>query len=138
MLIHWTEQSKRGKIGRFSLVRLFTQPKVMALGMFTYSLYLLHAPFLAAWTILTEAVGLQGVAAYASIMFLGVPFAVAACYGFYLVFERPFLPQYVDQAPEHPLLRLIDSLTGNRLHPPRMKLTMFPECAPGPTIRSRS
>jgi peptidoglycan/LPS O-acetylase OafA/YrhL len=112
MLIHWTEFSRKGQpLPRFSPLRLFTARRVITLGVFTYSLYLMHAPILAFMTVIADGIGLTGAAAYAFIMVVGVPTAVAGSFVFHLLFERPFMPQYAAQgAPTAAVLRFIDKI----------------------------
>jgi peptidoglycan/LPS O-acetylase OafA/YrhL len=68
------------------------------LGVFGYSLYLMHSPFL---QILTQYVlSPLGLAPFPSLLLigLGTPVVVALCYGFYLVCERPFLNSPISPA----------------------------------------
>jgi peptidoglycan/LPS O-acetylase OafA/YrhL len=61
------------------------------LGLFAYSLYLLHAPLLNAWWLaVTRHVGGSVLTGFA-VMCAGVPLIVACAYLFYLGCERPFI-----------------------------------------------
>jgi hypothetical protein len=62
------------------------------IGLFAYSLYLVHAPlleFLRAHIL--EPANLDGWPAFLVMLTLGLPVAIAGAYGFFLLFERPFL-----------------------------------------------
>jgi len=64
----------------------------MAVGRFSYSLYLLHAPLLiVAWVFLVKPLGLAPGAAFALMAVLVVPAIVAASYGFHRAVELPFM-----------------------------------------------
>ncbi|MDH6196247.1 peptidoglycan/LPS O-acetylase OafA/YrhL [Mycobacterium frederiksbergense] len=74
------------------LRRLLEWRPSIAVGRFSYSLYLLHAPLLiAAWVFLIEPLGLAPGAAFALMAAVVVPLIVAASYAFHRVFERPFM-----------------------------------------------
>jgi peptidoglycan/LPS O-acetylase OafA/YrhL len=72
---------------------------VVRLGLFSYSLYLMHAPLLALMTLISDSIGLTGYAAYAFILVVGVPWAVLGAYVFHRLFERPFMPQHAFEKP---------------------------------------
>ena len=65
----------------YGIRQLLETKPVVRLGEFSYSLYLIHVPVLFV------------VARYAphAIVYLGLPCAIAAAYGFHIAFERPFL-----------------------------------------------
>jgi peptidoglycan/LPS O-acetylase OafA/YrhL len=67
-------------------------PALRFVGMYAYSLYLVHAPVLALIrTHLVQPAGWQGWSAFLAMLLLGFPIALVAGYGFFLAFERPFL-----------------------------------------------
>lgn len=73
------------------IVGLLECRSVVALGTFSYSLYLIHAPLLA---LVFSAVSLTHVPAVLSFLLceaVGVPICVGCAYVFHLAFERPFL-----------------------------------------------
>ena len=65
-------------------------PAVRA-GRYSYSLYLMHAPILALFYLVAVQLGLPMATFQLFILFVALPLTVAACYGFYRVFERPLL-----------------------------------------------
>lgn len=70
--------------------RFLSSPSLVWLGVFSYSLYLVHAPLLhIAWVALR---GLQLTPDwYCAALLLSLPFNVLICYGFHLLCERPFM-----------------------------------------------
>ena len=72
-------------------LRLLESRPAIALGAFSYSLYLIHAPILAICQALIRQLGLPPTVSLALMLTLAVPLAVGISYLFYLVFERPFL-----------------------------------------------
>ena len=72
------------------LRRILEARPVIALGGFSYSLYLIHAPALAALRLALEKTGLPLTFVYALVVAGGLPISLALAYGFYLVFERRF------------------------------------------------
>lgn len=74
------------------LRRLLQRGPLIAVGQFSYSLYLLHAPLLiVAWVFMVEPLGLGPGAGFAFMAVLVVPLIVAASYAFHRAFERPFM-----------------------------------------------
>ena len=62
------------------------------LGLFSYSIYLVHAPVvgvLDAYAL--RPLGLAPLAHFAALVGVGVPVVLAVCWGFHLLFEAPFL-----------------------------------------------
>jgi peptidoglycan/LPS O-acetylase OafA/YrhL len=81
--------------------RVLSMPPLVALGTFSYSLYLIHGPLV----ILTGSALARahaGAGTSAAVYALVVPAIVAAAYGFSLVAERPFLSPELRAAFEPP------------------------------------
>ncbi len=65
---------------------------LVALGVFSYSLYLVHAPLLQIlWQYLVVPAGLNHEATFLFLMTGGLGLVTAGAYGFFLLFEKPFL-----------------------------------------------
>lgn len=92
ILIRFTKlwQSQAAPTDRF--YNFFSSPQMVRLGIFSYSLYLMHAPFLSLFGRVITALGLKSAAAYGLVFLVGIPLVVLGCYGFHLLFERPFMP----------------------------------------------
>ncbi len=76
------------------VLRLLQSRGAVGLGVFSYSLYLVHAPILG---IVHDALGplhLTNLALLAGVLVLGVGGALLLSYLFHRVFERPFMPGY--------------------------------------------
>ncbi len=76
---------------RYWLTRLLAWPPLAALGVFSYSLYLVHAPLLhAAYLLLTPALHPAPPVMF-GLLLLCSPLIVGTSYLFHLAFERPFM-----------------------------------------------
>jgi peptidoglycan/LPS O-acetylase OafA/YrhL len=65
---------------------------LVLLGLFSYSVYLIHAPLLQVlWQYVLYPLHLGDTVTFFLLELGGVPLILAAAYGFFLVFERPFL-----------------------------------------------
>jgi peptidoglycan/LPS O-acetylase OafA/YrhL len=65
---------------------------LIAMGQYSYSLYLIHAPLvLVSWFILVKPLGLATGAAFALMVSVVVPLIVAASYAFHRAVELPFM-----------------------------------------------
>ncbi len=73
-------------------LRLIGARPAVAVGIFSYSLYLMHAPVIALLNDLLVALGLGGRTLLAAMLTLGLPVSLALTYAFHLVFERRFMP----------------------------------------------
>jgi peptidoglycan/LPS O-acetylase OafA/YrhL len=61
-------------------------------GSFSYSLYLIHAPVLETLQrFVVEPLGLPPFATFVALLTVALPVVLAFCYGFYRLFEKPFL-----------------------------------------------
>lgn len=72
------------------LLRLFQSRAAVALGMFSYSLYLVHVPLGWGFLPLIRNLHLSDPALFLFNIGIKIPVICALAYGFYLVFERPF------------------------------------------------
>lgn len=70
------------------------QPLVF-LGMFSYSLYLIHAPLLQLfWLYALVPLGVSEPLQLALLIAIGIPLILLCSYGFFLLFERPFIRSF--------------------------------------------
>ena len=72
------------------LVRLFQSRPAVGLGLFSYSLYLIHDPFNWILRSFLRALHLSNRGQFLFSLFIDVPLVIALSYGFYLLCERPF------------------------------------------------
>ena len=76
---------------KFRLTRGLSWPPLVRVGLFSYSLYLVHAPLLHACDLLLTRL-LHPAPVPMFLLLLGLtPLIIAAAYGFHLLFEKPFL-----------------------------------------------
>jgi peptidoglycan/LPS O-acetylase OafA/YrhL len=75
-----------------SVQRVLASRTALWLGLFSYSIYLVHDPIVG---LLSKGVvgplHLAPLAAFAVTLAIGLPIVIALCYGFHLLFEAPFL-----------------------------------------------
>ncbi|MBW4634972.1 MAG: acyltransferase [Iphinoe sp. HA4291-MV1] len=73
------------------IVRLLESPRIVALGIFSYSLYIIHAPIV--WLVYQFLLSQQlSPSIFAAKWFIiGVPLSILLAYIFYRFFERPFM-----------------------------------------------
>jgi peptidoglycan/LPS O-acetylase OafA/YrhL len=91
MLVHWTEVWKRG-IPKLSIIAVFNSRLLVRIGIFSYSLYLMHAPFQTVLTNILRSLGLNNDFFFVVMLFPGIPIIVLMTYAFHILFERPFMP----------------------------------------------
>ncbi len=80
--------------GNPPLARWLGARPLVWLGRFSYSLYLVHAPIVAALFVLLQSWSLSPALNQLLLLGLGIPITLALAYAFFMVFERPFLNQY--------------------------------------------
>lgn len=80
--------TKTGGHDRFGITRLLESRPALALGAFSYSLYLTHWPVLALTHLFLKRQGLPVTAQFYLLLALGVPLCLGVAYGFHLLFER--------------------------------------------------
>ncbi len=91
MLVHWTAVWKRG-IPKYSIVALLNSRLLVKIGIFSYSLYLMHAPFQTVLTNILRSWGVNNDLFFILMLVPGIPIIVGMAYVFHIVFERPFMP----------------------------------------------
>jgi peptidoglycan/LPS O-acetylase OafA/YrhL len=90
-LLVTTSRDKSGLV-----TRLLSAKPLVFVGTFSYSVYLIHAPLIQfVWQYLLGPVQSSPVATFAALMGPGTLFVLAASYGFFRVFEEPFMRQSV-------------------------------------------
>jgi len=81
------------------VLRLLESRPAVALGVFSYSLYLIHAPVLAVCQSFVRPLAARSPTLALTLMLcLGVPLALGCSYLFHLAFERPFLSRTLKKA----------------------------------------
>ncbi|MCL4248373.1 MAG: acyltransferase [Anaerolineae bacterium] len=96
--IHLTEVWKVG-IPKRSFLAVFNSRPAVTLGLFSYSIYLMHVPILSVLTMVLMRMGVDGELLYILLFVIGFPLAIGLTYLFHLAFERPFMPQAAKQLP---------------------------------------
>jgi peptidoglycan/LPS O-acetylase OafA/YrhL len=76
-------------MGRVS--RFLSAPWLVRIGLFSYSLYLVHAPLLHLFWLVVRRTGLSDDLIFVVLCVVGVPITMAGSYAFHCVFERPFM-----------------------------------------------
>jgi peptidoglycan/LPS O-acetylase OafA/YrhL len=71
--------------------RALSAPWLVRIGVFSYSVYLVHAPLLFLSWFALRLLHLSSDLTFAILVFVCLPGIVAACYGFHCLFERPFM-----------------------------------------------
>lgn len=76
---------------KFRLTRWLSWGPLARVGLFSYSLYLVHAPLLHAGDLVLTRLLHPGPVLMFLLLLAATPLIVAAAYGFHLLFEKPFL-----------------------------------------------
>lgn len=72
--------------------RVLASRAALKLGLFSYSIYLLHGPLVAVADVsFVRPMHLAPLEAFMVLLFVAVPAIIGLCYGFHLIFEAPFL-----------------------------------------------
>ena len=74
-----------------AVLRILSAPSAVKLGSFSYSLYLTHFPLQTIFLVLLIPYHFSRTCEFVVLTALGTPIILLFAYGFYLVFERPFL-----------------------------------------------
>ncbi len=93
-----TAQSVSDRRDTPPVLRLLESRPAIELGVFSYSLYLIHAPVLAVCQSFVRQRGLSPTLGLTLMLGAGVPLALLCSYLFHLVFERPFLSRALTKA----------------------------------------
>ncbi|MBU8895494.1 acyltransferase [Corallococcus sp. M34] len=91
LVVHCTRATTHGEGTASRWVRALTPRGLVALGGFSYSLYLVHVPLLIRVEQVGRALGLSSGGLYAFLALVGTPLIVVASRMFHRYFERPFL-----------------------------------------------
>ncbi len=89
---------KADKKTRFNPLRLLNQPKLVKLGWFSYSLYLIHVPILMVNFVFWNSLNLPYTITHLAGLFCSILTSLLLAYGFHLVFERPFMTVNLNSA----------------------------------------
>lgn len=107
-LVCCTDSAQRAN-GANYLRRVCEWKAVVVLGTFSYSLYLVHAPILAMFTLAMRRGHVPGGLAVAIELLGAVPIAVAASYAFHLCAERPFMLGQPKNLPRAEKVAILDT-----------------------------
>ena len=97
-LVHLTEVWKRG-IPKRSFLAVFNSRPAVSIGLFSYSIYLMHVPIISVLAMVLMRMGVDGELLYVLLFVIGFPLAIGLTYLFHVVFERPFMPQAAKKEP---------------------------------------
>ena len=91
IVIVMIENSEKPKLANQLQAILKIKPLTF-IGAFAYSLYLIHAPIIQlVYLLLIKPMSLSSNSVYMIFLLLGLFFSLIISYGFYLIFERPFM-----------------------------------------------
>ena len=90
-IVAFASSSNRNPLLSMAVRGLESRP-MMALGAFSYSLYLIHFLLLSKLHFVLHRFRVSPYADFACLLLVGVPVCLLAAYAFHLVFERPFMP----------------------------------------------
>lgn len=99
LLIYGARCARRDGAPANPLIRFLEWRPVVWLGAISYSVYLIHAPVLAALHVVTRSGGLSSLATLGLMLTLGVLLAVLVGWGFHLALEKPFLARRSPRLP---------------------------------------
>jgi peptidoglycan/LPS O-acetylase OafA/YrhL len=80
--------------------RVLSMPRLVQIGIFSYSIYLVHAPLLHLFWLAFLPLRLSADVNFAALILVGLPLIVVFSYGFHCLFERPFMRVHRAQTPK--------------------------------------
>lgn len=92
-IVHLGRVGRSGRL-RSPALRQLERAPIVALGWFSYSLYLMHAPIVMLTALAIQALDLPAWT-YPGSVLLSIVLALIGTYLFHLVFERPFMPRHL-------------------------------------------
>ncbi len=95
-LVVLTAQVRAGRPG--SVLRLLSSRPLVAVGLFSYSLYLVHSPLIGWFNLATDEIEVPTLVRLALMLVIALPLAVLAAYAFFLAVERRFMSGHMRDA----------------------------------------
>lgn len=96
-LIHYTRLVVTETGASSPLLRLLESPWLVRMGLFSYSIYLMHSPLLDAPVNVLHLSAWSPHVKFLALWLVVLPLVLLGCYLFHLAFERPFMPRRSDQ-----------------------------------------
>ena len=93
ILVHCALSEQAGR--QTALLSFLNHRRVVFIGTFSYSLYLIHSPLLGLFNLLTLELPLTSDLRLLLMLLVALPLAVGASYLFYLLIERRVLPEHL-------------------------------------------
>ena len=89
LLVRDSQQSEPGK-----LVRVLSRRRLIELGLFSYSIYLIHSPVIGLANLASRHIAMPGIIRFVLLLLIVVPLAVLCSRGFFELVERRFLTSH--------------------------------------------
>lgn len=84
----------------YAFMKLLTARSIVGIGVFSYSIYLIHAPIIALLRMWLISMNLPATTTYGLLLVFGTVFSVLGGYGLFLLVERHFLSKAETTAPK--------------------------------------
>jgi peptidoglycan/LPS O-acetylase OafA/YrhL len=94
VIIYYTLIEKKGQTASPAL-RFLKSPQVVMLGVFSYSIYLIHSPFVALFNLLTLHNAFSYPVRLLYMLFIALPSAIGLAYIFHILVERRFVTGHI-------------------------------------------
>ncbi len=94
LLVYLAKQGSCNERRPSLMLRLFQLPALVHIGRFSYSVYLLHAPIIALMALVLRSAGVPLDIANLAVILMGIPLVTSMSYGFFILFERPFMSKH--------------------------------------------